>query len=156
MPTTWIVVADAAVAYIYALRKQEFQLIKTFEHEASRLKRDELVRDTPGVHGPTGRMAQTFVGRSDPKEVEKESFALTIVDYLEKHKSSAHFDNIIWISQAHFYGMAKKHMSMPLQKLVTQHIDKNYVQWNDKELRQWILDNRILENAMTIKIETKT
>ena len=63
MSITWILVANASAAYLYANYgpKKGLQKLKEFRHDASREKRVDLVSDRPGHNRNNGNGRGSYV-----------------------------------------------------------------------------------------------
>lgn len=85
MSITWILVANAGAAYLYANYgpKKGLQKIKEFRHDASREKGQDLVSDHPGHNKSHGNGCGSYISSTDPKQHEARSFACQLAKELE-------------------------------------------------------------------------
>lgn len=143
---TWLLIADASKARIYSTHKarmfleqnnpKNLLLIDQFSHAQSRMKSAELVTDRLGDFG-TG----TFVEATTPKLYEAERFAIELVNQLDVGRKAKSFRDIIIVAPPAFMGLLNKHMHNETLKLVTQKIEKDYTQNNERELLHNLLNH---------------
>lgn len=141
---TWVLIADASTARIFALYKaiifkdpnntKNFELIGEFKHADSRKKGIDLMSDRTGNFG-----SGTFVQPTDTKFHEAEHFAQELARYLETSRVESRFKDLILVSPPEFMGLLNKHIHHALQKLVTQTIEKDYTKLHGRELIQSLL-----------------
>lgn len=146
---TWLVVADASKARIYAMHRARFlidqqpnnlTLISTHTHPDSRKKTSELVSDKMGEYGSRAG-SNSLVEMTLPKLREAEIFAHEILDQLELGRSGNHYRDLIIVAPPAFMGLLNKGMTTTLQKLITQTIEKNYTNDNERALAQNLLQH---------------
>ncbi|ABX77944.1 host attachment protein [Coxiella burnetii] len=87
---SWIVVANASKAKIFAVNKIKFltgkhnlELIKEYTHPESRMRDVEIASDRLGHFHAKSRGSGSFVEQTNPKKYEAESFAREVVNDLE-------------------------------------------------------------------------
>src|SRR3990167_5230579 len=139
-PITWLLIADASKARVYALHKVLFlqhptanslQLIQDFTHDESRKKKSELVSDKMGEFG-----SGTFVETTSPKLHEAEVFAQELLEFIRKNHEKGVFRDLILVSPPTFMGLLHKHIPTQVKKSVSQNIEKDYTQNNEQQLVQ--------------------
>lgn len=143
MHTYWIMVANAAMAAVYASNNilnssGDWQLIATLQHPQTKKKRHELVTDRHGYHKIIGTTQGVYAEPSDPKEVERERFAQQLTKLLEHGHSTKQFQEFILIAPAHFHGLLAKHFSPPLQKCLKHSIHKDYTSKKVDEIKHLV------------------
>lgn len=140
---TWLLVADASKAKIYSIRKarlftsndpKELQLLSQHTHADSRKKGIELNTDRMGEFGHGG-----FDDQTPPKLREAEHFACEILHHIENGIKENHFRDLVIVAPPHFMGLLNKCMSHTVQKLVSQTIEKDYTQQNERDLMASLL-----------------
>lgn len=141
---TWLLIADASKAKIYSIHKarmfleqtnpKNLKLIGQYSHQESRMKSAELVTDRMGEFG-----SGTFVEATLPKTHEAEKFALELINHISAGRRDNHFRDLIIVAPPTFMGILHKHMPHEIQKLISQKIEKDYTQSNDRELMQLLL-----------------
>ncbi len=132
MTTTWILVANAAAAKLYANEgpKKGLRKIREFDHPASREKASQLVSDRPG-HG-NGHGA--YVSGHAPKEVEADNFALELCKALDHGRTSNAYQRLILVSAPAFLGLIKGHLSHHVKQLVSEIFEKDYTKIDERAL----------------------
>ncbi len=132
MSVTWIMVANASQAKLYANHgpKKGLQLVKELEHPESREKAANLVSDRVGNFQGSGSYAQP----TPPKEHEAERFAQEISRELEEGRVNNAYERLILISSAHFMGLLNNRLTGHVRNKVTQSIEKDYTRLPIKEL----------------------
>ncbi len=119
-----VIVADNARARIFtsgtAIR--ELQEVEGFAHPEAHLANSDLVGDSSGKsvdqHG-------SLDPASDAREIEAQSFARLLGRHLKDLHNQQHFEQLILVAPPRFLGMLRKELASPLDKLVSQSIDKD-------------------------------
>ena len=142
---TWLLVADASKARIFSMHKarilieqnpNNLELIGNYTHEASRKKGSDLITDKMGEFG-----SGTFVEATPPKTHEAEVFALELLKHLERGRMKQHFRDVIIVAPPPFMKLLNKHMPHTMHKLISQSIEKDYTQHNERELVKNLADH---------------
>ena len=140
---TWLLIADASKARIYALYKarifqeqnpKQLELIGEYSHLNSRKKGSELTSDKSGEFG-----SGTFVEATHPKVHEALQFAHELIQHIETGRKAGVFRDLIIVAPPAFMGMLQKELSHEIHKLVSQRIEKDYTQCNESELMQKLI-----------------
>lgn len=136
MTTTWILVANASAASIFANDgpKKGLVKVKALEHTASREKASDLVTDRPGHTQSRGNGRGAYVPAKMPKEVEAERFALEVARELDHGRTANAFQRVILIASPHFMGLVNQHLDPHVRQLVSASIEKDYTKLGEKEL----------------------
>ncbi len=138
MAMTWILVANASKAKIFAVNKMKFingkeklSLIKEFTHPESRKRDLEIASDKLGnfQHG-------SFVEPTDPKKYEAETFAREVVEDLETGRVGNLYEELILVVPPSFHGLVNKNLRAPLQKVITHVVEKDYTKDDEKSLEE--------------------
>lgn len=132
MSTTWILVANASQAKLFANLgpKKGLQLVKELEHPESREKAANLVSDRVGNYQGSGSYAQP----TPPKEHEAERFAQELSRELEEGRVNNAYERLILIASAHFMGLLNNRLTSHVRSKVTESIEKDYTRLPIKEL----------------------
>lgn len=150
MTTTWIVVANASKALVYAVNKIKFlndhdklNLITEWNHPESRLRDSELMSDKLGrYHAKNVMRGDSFMEPTDPQKHEAEVFAREIAKELDNERTTHRFHELILVAPPTFYGLLNKHMHDLLKKMVVVVIEKDYTKDDqltlEKHLKQQI------------------
>lgn len=140
---TWLLIADAAKARIFSMQKarifhdknpNNLELIGAFTHENSRKKGSELTSDKMGEFG-----SGTFVEAMSPKLHEALQFAHELLHHLEIGRKEKNYRDLIIVAPPAFMGILHKHMPHEVHKLISQKIEKDYTQYEGRELIQNLL-----------------
>lgn len=141
--TTWVIIANASVAKIYAVNKikfingsQKLALVREFSHPQSRMRDADIVTDKVGRYRSKNSRSDSFNEPTDPKEHEADAFALQLAKYLEEEKSHKHYEDLILVSSPSFSGMLNSHLSPKIKKVVSLNIEKDYTKDSDKDLEK--------------------
>lgn len=136
MPTTWIVVADEAIARI--LQSEDGHATEPVEeltHPDAHAKGADLRRDAGGrraVAG-TGGNATTSAGPNE-RHVEAEVFSREVADYLGRAYHEHRFDELRIVAAPRFLGLLRKSLNRDLARVVSQEIDKDLVHMVDGDI----------------------
>ncbi|MES2000437.1 MAG: host attachment protein [Pseudomonadota bacterium] len=136
MTTTWIVVANASLAFLYANSgpKQGLKLIKEIAHPASREKASALVTDRPGHNPGSGNGHGSFVSATDPKQHEADLFAQELSKTLESGRAANHYERLIMVASSPFIGVLNQRLTGHVRNLVSDTIEKDYTRVTPKQL----------------------
>jgi protein required for attachment to host cells len=134
---TWVLVADSSRARIFAKNgRQPFREEAGFIHPESRLHEQELTSDLPGSDGGNGAgQRHGKAQRVSPKRHEAITFSKQVADHLEAARSDGRFQKLLIVAPPAFLGLLREHLSPGLGALVTQEINKNWVQLPTDQLR---------------------
>ena len=141
--TTWILVANASHAKLYATHNLGNELIPIveFTHPESRTKGIDLVSDRVGhYHAMNGSGYGSFVETSDPKSNETARFAAEIASMLDQARTHNAFDRLIWIMPAQFDGVLKSCCNSQVVKKVVHTEHKNCMNLNERELNKRLIE----------------
>lgn len=135
---TWILVADASRARIFATGKkgQPWKLVEDFEHPESRMKNREL---DPMEQG---RTQQSFGAghrprmepRTPPQQVEKEHFAQQLANALSKAVVEGACSCLVLVAPPAFLGDLRTMLSDHAAKCVSATVAKDYTGSDAREL----------------------
>lgn len=136
MNTTWILVANASIARLFANHgpKKGLQLLKEFTHPESREKGADLVSDRAGHMQNVGNGHGSRQPASNPRQNELDRFALELAKELEKGRGSNSFDRLILVASSPFLGILKQRLGSQLHNLVSESIEKDYTWSTEREL----------------------
>lgn len=136
MSITWILVANASQAKLYANNgpKKGLSLLKELIHPESREKAANLVSDRPGHNQGLGNGHGSYVPATDPKEHEADRFALELARELEDGRTSNAYERLIIAASAPFLGMLNGRLSTQVKGKLAESIEKDYTKLPVKEL----------------------
>jgi protein required for attachment to host cells len=140
MSTTWILVANAGEARLFANHgpNKGLTLLKQLDHPASREKASELVSDRPGHNQGAGNGHGSFIPPTDPKQREAELFAQELAKELEQGRTSNSFDRIVLAAAPSFLGLLNGALSGQVKNLVSDTLQKDYTKASEKELAGYL------------------
>lgn len=136
MSTTWILVANASMAKLYANHgvKKGLELVKEFSHPESREKASALVSDRPGHNPGSGNGHGSFVPAASPKEVEANRFAHELAHEVEHGRVANSYDRLILIAAAPFLGLLNTEFSQQVKSKLSDVVEKDYTKFTPKEI----------------------
>ena len=134
MPITWIMVANASQAKLFANHgpNKGLQFIKELVHPESREKTSNLVSDRSGSHTGTGHGA--FVQATDPKHHEAERFAQEVTRELDDGRLNNAYDRLILVASSPFMGLVNSRLPELVRSRLSETIDKDYTRLPVKDL----------------------
>ena len=135
---TWIVLADAASARMYAPQAngRDWTLVAELAHPQSRAKDSELGRGKPG------RVKQSAGGRSamEPhtprKKVEMEKFARQIAQALDDALVRKAYDRLVLVAPPAFVGLLRGTLAERVAQRISATVEKDYLHLDPPELRE--------------------
>lgn len=140
MSTTWVMVANASQAKLFANHgpNKGLQFVKEFLHPESREKTSNLVSDRSGSHIGSGHGA--FVQATDPKHHEAERFAQEVTRELDEGRTNNAYDRLIFVASAPFMGLVNSRLPEPVRSKLSKIIDKDYTRLTVKDLEGHLKD----------------
>jgi len=144
--TTWIVVADAGSARVFAsgMRDAPWTLVQELDNPEGRQASHE---SHPSA--PPGRMqeSKTLGARrssmephTTPKEAAGERFAHELSELIDAARHRAQFERLVLVAPPHFLGVLRGLLSSDATAHVTAAVDKDLVAIAPHELRERLLD----------------
>ena len=132
MSITWILVANASAAHLYANHgpKKGLQKLKEFEHTASRDKGSDLASDRPGHYNGHG----SFMPATDPKRNEARHFALELAKELDQGRTANSYQRLILVASAPFMGLINGNLDSHVKALVSDSFEKDYTKSSKRQL----------------------
>jgi protein required for attachment to host cells len=135
---TWIVLADASSARMYAPQAngRDWTLTAELGHPQGRAKESELGRDRPG------RVKQSAGGRSamEPptprKKVEMEKFARQIAQALDDALVRKAYDRLVLVAPPAFVGLLRGTLTERVTQRISATLEKDYLHLDPPELRE--------------------
>jgi protein required for attachment to host cells len=136
MATTWILVANASLAKLYANTgpNKGLALVKAMEHPESREKASDLVSDRPGHMQSAGNGHGARQPRTDPKTNEARHFAQELARELNHGRASGQVERLILVAPPAFMGQLNEKLDGPTANLVSDRFEKDYTKSSEKEL----------------------
>ncbi len=128
MSTYWVVVADSAKARIFSRNKKFSPLeeLETLVHPESRLHRQDLVSDRPGlVHESRTPGESANEEPTDPKVVESQVFARDIAHRLREGRLAGNYSSLVLVADPRFLGVLRKCMDEDTRRVIDHEVAKN-------------------------------
>lgn len=135
MKNTWVLVANAVEAKLYATEKlgAEISHVREFAHPESREKGSALVSDKPGkVQG--GRGGRGMGDASAPKGYEAEKFARELARALDEGRTANAYQHLVLVATSHFHGLLNSQLDKKTRAMVVTDINKDFTSFNERDL----------------------
>ena len=138
MAITWILVANASLAKLYANLgpNKGLTLVKELIHPESRQKNSELVTDRAGSSPSAGNASGSKQAQTQPKIHEAKVFAQEIAQELYKGRATNAFGRAIVFAPPAFMGMLNSVLDTPTAQLITDRFEKDYTKEPEPVLRE--------------------
>lgn len=136
MAITWILVANASLAKLYANLgpNKGLTLVKELIHPESRQKNAELVTDRSGAMAANGSGGGSMQPQTLPKHHEAKVFAHQIAQELYQGRAANAFRRAILVAPPAFMGMLNTVIDGPTAQLITDRFEKDYTKTPENEL----------------------
>ena len=134
MDNTWVLVANASEARLYATERlgKEMTELREFLHPEGHEKSINLTSDHSHGRGPhSGTRGDETV---NPKDLEAERFASHLAEELNKGRSTNAYRRAVLVAAPHFMGLLNMHLDEHTRELVQHSINKDYTTYDAREL----------------------
>lgn len=148
MDATWIVSANASRARFFSQLHSSDALeeINDMVNEATRLRTAETESDKLGATSATKSMHNTggaapnknYEPHQTPVEHQTELFARDVAGFLQQGHQDGRYKQLSLIASPQFLGELRKFLDPQLGSLVNLEIDKDYTQFNARQLSEHI------------------
>jgi protein required for attachment to host cells len=121
---TRVIVADNGRARIFASKTGVRQLeeMEGFVHSEAHLANQDIDADAAGrSRDPHGSLDHATSAR----EHESQMFAKSLARHLKELHNDHHFEQLVLVAPPRFLGLLRQELPKPLDKLVSQSIDKD-------------------------------
>ncbi|MCB1890049.1 MAG: host attachment protein [Rhodocyclaceae bacterium] len=134
MAITWILVANASLAKLYANLgpNKGLKLVKELVHPESRKKNADLVTDRTG----TGHGNGSYEPPTAPKEHAARTFAHEIAREFYTGRNANRFARAILVAPPNFMGMLNSTLDGPTAQLVSDRFEKDYTKASEAQIKQ--------------------
>jgi protein required for attachment to host cells len=138
MAITWILVANASLAKLYANLgpNKGLTLVKELIHPESRQKNSDLVTDRAGAMASVGNGSGSRQAQTLPKTHEAKVFAQEIAQELYHGRATNAFGRAIVFAPPAFMGMLNSVLDNPTAQLITDRFEKDYTKEPEPVLRE--------------------
>lgn len=133
----WVVAANAVACRIFQYNKhpEKLTMIKEIDHPENRLKKEEfLTSDKPGHYKSSTTHHGAYSPRTDPKDVEIDSFARQIAKELDHGRKTDAFKKLIIITTPHMDGLISQHLNKHVKEAIRNNIQKDPQHINENEI----------------------
>jgi protein required for attachment to host cells len=135
---TWILLADAASARLYASggRPGDWTLLREFAHPEGRMRASEILSDKPG------RVKQSIGSRAamEPptprKKVEADRFARELANVLDEGVVGGACERLVLVAPPAFIGVLREKLAPRVEARVSDVIEKDYLHLDAPTLRK--------------------
>ncbi len=133
---TRVIVADNVRARIFSSHTvlNQLQEVDAFVHPEGRWSNGDIASD---VAGKSHEQQGAFRSKTSPKEHEAENFAHLLAQHLKELHNEQHYESLVLIAPPRFLGLLHGQLPGPLDRLVTQTLDKDLTTCTVEE----IIDN---------------
>jgi protein required for attachment to host cells len=143
-PNTWILVADASRARLFAIgsKVNHWSLRKEFAHPASAAKVSEILTDKAGrvqQRMATGKRSAVETPTS-PKETEAKRFAHELAAELVREHGRNSYSRLVLVAAPQFLGLLRACISAPVMKCVVATVHKDLTHVPERELPERLRD----------------
>lgn len=135
---TWILLADAASAKLYATagRPGDWRLLRELAHPESRMRASEILSDRPGrVKQSTGQRA-AMEPPTPRKKVEVERFAREVAKVLDEGVVSGALERLVLVAPPGFLGVLRAKLPPRVEERITDVIEKDYLHLDARTLKE--------------------
>jgi protein required for attachment to host cells len=142
MKTTWVVVADEAIARVlqWPAAGDELESVEELTDPEAHAAGAEFRYDAHGRRaggaGQRGPSSVTTSSGVDVQHLEAEEFARRVAQRLEEAQQQHRYDELRIVAAPRFLGLLRKSLSGNVAKSVTEEIDKDLVKASNRELTE--------------------
>ncbi len=135
---TWIVLADAASARMYAPQAngRDWTLVAELAHPQGRARESELGRDKPGRVKQSGGGRSALEPHTPRKKVEVEKFARQIAQTLDDALVRKAYDRLVLVAPPAFVGVLRGTLAERVAQRISATVEKDYLHLDPPELRE--------------------
>lgn len=138
MSKTYVLVADAVRARVFALEGESGKLREVFcvSHPEARQPGTACASDRPArVHDRQGHHRHAIEPRSDLVDEEGRRFAAELVATLEGMRARAELDRLVVFAPPRFLGQLRARFGRDLQRAVVHELDRDFTLAGPEVLR---------------------
>ena len=139
--STWIVVADRAIARIFEQRggaDKELKAVTTLRHGISRSRYSDEVSDSKGYFRRAGTVYEAGQPNQDHRHHTAEEFAREISGYLDMAQQRKEFSHLVLMAPPFFLGALRDSLPASLSELVEHEVRKDYTRLDGAEIRRHV------------------
>lgn len=121
---TWVVLANARVANVYAHMGPGNGLTAVGD-QSRHAPEIPMPRDKAGVGHSIGGPGVSAVAQKSPKEMAENRFAKEVIDGLSEARRRKRFDRLVLIAGPHMMGLLRANLNGPLSAVLIGEIPKD-------------------------------
>jgi len=144
MQTTWLIVADEAVAHIYQWQgaSRRLEEVETLTHPAAHAREGDLRRDAQGRlsgHGARPMSSVTSSASLDLVHGEAVEFARRVAERLARAQIEGRFQQLTIAAAPRFLGLLRQQLAPQVTGLIKEEVDKDLVHEDRDDLARRFL-----------------
>lgn len=142
MKTTWILVADEAIARILVYGKaRRLEPVEEITDPDAHADNAEMRRDAYGrrAAGGTSGHAPASVTASageDPLHQHAEVFARHVAEVIAQAQQHGRFDSLMVVAPPRFLGLLRKAFAKPVSEAIQFELDKDFVHFTNEDIQE--------------------
>ncbi|MDO8953896.1 MAG: host attachment protein [Gammaproteobacteria bacterium] len=145
MHNDWLIVANASYARIFDVKRakakpSELSLVKEIHHPASRMRKQDLVSDKPGIYKASRITGGGHSQDTNPKTVEMDRFAKELAQLIDHARTLNQFERLTITASPQFYGLLDKYLSGSIKDLLTRVVKKDYTGVVQRDLQRLLFN----------------
>ncbi|MEZ4451533.1 MAG: host attachment protein [Nannocystaceae bacterium] len=136
-PHTWILIADAARARIFAVEgpRDPWVAVDVEDHPEGRLRGVDLVSDRPGRSFHSSAPARSAMEpHTDPREVEAQRFARALAERALAGRREGAYESLVLVAPPRFLGHLRSALAPGVAERVSASIDADLTHFADGDL----------------------
>jgi len=138
MKTTWVLVADEAIARILAYGKSKtLEPVEELTDPDAHANSAEMRGDAGGRRGAGGnpQAGATASASEDPLLQHAEVFSKRVADVLGKAQQQGRMDSLILVAPPRFLGLLRKALPRNAADIVQAELDKDFVHFTNDDIQ---------------------
>jgi protein required for attachment to host cells len=136
---TWILLADAGNARLYASNKlaSDWTLVREFSHPEARQHAADLVSDKQGETRQSATGARSAMEPRTPlKKKEAEKFAHELAEALQKGLDQQAYERLVLVAAPHFLGLLREALPARVSEKISDVVEKDYLHLDEPKLKE--------------------
>ncbi len=135
----WVLVADGARARIFTKQSRKLSNAMGQDFVADNIKDSVAEADKPGRAFESANSARhAYEPRTDWHDYQKEQFAKSLCDILQKANERSEFDELIIISPPKTLGGIRNHLNKQVISKITAEFPKDITKYTEQELSAFL------------------
>lgn len=141
--TTWVLLLNSNDCRVFSFSKKNhtLELIKDIFHAENKGRNQDIVSDRPGHYVNDNAGGGSYSPHTSPKEIKIDQFVHEICHFVEDGRVHQKYEKLIIISAPRMQGYLEKHLNKNIEKLITQHIQKDIVFMKQHEVLDFLMQH---------------